>query len=60
LAGLGIIGLLQGSVSGALQSMASENTPLIVLVVGIVIVGIAALVGYVLDKQRSAREAIGG
>jgi len=60
LAGLGIIGLLQGSVSGALQSMASENTPLIVLVVGIVIVGIAALVGYVLDKQRSAREGIGG
>jgi len=25
-----------------------------------VIVGIAALVGYVLDKQRAARETLGG
>jgi len=60
LAVLGLIGLLQGSVPGALQSLASENTPLIILVAGIVIVGIAALVGYVLDKQRAARETLGG
>ena len=60
LAVLGLIGLLQGSVSGALKAMASENTPLIILVASIVIVGIAALVGYVRDKQRAAREAMGG
>ena len=60
LAVLGIIGLLQGSVTGALESLASENTPLIILVAGIVIVGIAAIVGYVLDKQRAARETLGG
>ncbi len=60
LAVLGIIGLLQGSVPGALESLASENTPLIILVAGIVIVGIAALVGHVLDKQRAARETLGG
>jgi len=59
LAALGLIGLLQGSVPGMLESLASENTPLIILVVGVVIVGIAALVGYVLDKQRAAREAMG-
>ena len=60
LAALGLIGLLQGSVPGALESLASENTPLIILVAGIVIVGIAALVGHVLDKQRAARETLGG
>ena len=60
LAVLGLIGLLQGSVPGALESLASENTPLIILVAGIVIVGIAALVGHVLDKQRAARETLGG
>ena len=60
LAVLGLIGLLQGSVPGALESLASENTPLIILVAGAVIVGIAALVGHVLDKQRAARETLGG
>ena len=59
-AALGLIGLLQGSVPGVLESLASENTPIILLVAGIVIVGIAGLVGYVLDKQRAAREAMGG
>jgi len=59
LAALGLIGLLQDSVPGVLESLASENTPLIILVAGVVIVGIAALVGYVLDKQRAAREAMG-
>jgi len=60
LAVLGLIALLQGSVPGMLHGIASESTPLILIVVGIVIVGIATLVGHVLDKQRSAREAIGG
>ena len=60
LAVLGLIALLQGSVPGMLHGIASESTPLILIVVGVVIVGIATLVGYVLDKQRSAREAIGG
>jgi hypothetical protein len=43
-----------------LSQLAGENVPLIIMVAAAVIVGIAALVGFVLDKNRAAREAAGG
>jgi hypothetical protein len=60
LAGLALIALLAGALPGALESVATGNTPLILIIGGVVVVGIAAMVGYVLDKQRSAREAMTG
>lgn len=60
LAGLALIALMAGAVPGVLEGVASGNMPLILIVAGIVVVGIAGLVGYVLDKQRMAREAYGG
>ncbi|MFO8014659.1 MAG: hypothetical protein R6X20_15280 [Phycisphaerae bacterium] len=60
LAGLALIALLAGAVPGLLESVASGNMPLILIIGGAVVVGIAAMVGYVLDKQRTAREAMTG
>lgn len=60
LTGLALIALLRGAVPGVLESVVDGNVPMILIVGGIVVVGIAAMVGYVLDKQRAAREAIGG
>ncbi len=57
---LGLIALLTGSLPGVLEGIAGGNTPLILIVSGVVVVGIAGLVGYVLDKQRATREALGG
>ena len=60
LTGLALIALLGGAVPGALESVASGNTPMILIIGGAVVVGVAAMVGYVLDKQRAAREAMTG
>jgi len=60
LAVLALVVLLAGGAPGVLARIAEGNTPLILIVSGAVVVGIAALVGYVLDKQRAAREALGG
>ncbi|MBL7139515.1 MAG: helix-turn-helix domain-containing protein [Planctomycetes bacterium] len=60
LAALALIVLLAGGGPGVLERVAQGSTPLILIVSGAVVVGIAALVGYVLDKQRVAREALGG
>ncbi len=57
---LAAVALLRGTVPGALEAVTSGNTPLILIAGGAVIIGISAMVGYVLDKQRAAREAIGG
>jgi len=43
-----------------LTQLAGESVPLIILVATAVVVGVAALVGYVMDKNRAAREAAGG
>jgi len=60
LASLALIVLLGGGAPGVLERVAQGSTPLILIVSGAVVVGIAALVGYVLDKQRATREALGG
>jgi len=60
LAGLALIALLAGAVPGTLKSVTSGNMPMILIIGGAVVVGIAAMVGYVLDKQRVAREAMIG
>jgi len=60
LVALAAIALLRGTVPGALEAVTSGNTPFILIISGAVVIGIASMVGYVLDKQRAAREAIGG
>jgi hypothetical protein len=60
LTGLALIALLAGAVPGVLESVAGGSMPLILIIGGAVVVGIAAMVGYVLDKQRMAREAMTG
>lgn len=60
LATLAVIALLREAVPGLLASAVDGNTPMILIIGGVVVVGIAAMVGYVLDKQRAAREAFGG
>ena len=60
LACFGVIAVMTGAVPGVLLTIGSESTPLVLLASGIVLTGAAAGIGYVLQKQRSAREAIGG
>lgn len=60
IAGMGVLAVIQGSMPSFLVAIGSESTPLILLVAGAVIVGLAAMVGYVLDRQRAAREAMSG
>jgi len=60
LAGLALLALLAGAVPGALKSVTDGNMPMLLIIGGAVVVGIAAMVGYVLDKQRATREALGG
>jgi uncharacterized integral membrane protein len=38
----------------------SENAPLVLMVMGAMLVGAAVLIGYFMEKQRAAREAVGG
>ncbi len=59
LAALALMAMLAGGAPGLVEAIADGNMPLILLVGGVVVVGIAAMVGYVLDKQRAAREALG-
>ena len=60
IAGLAIMATISGAVPQFLVAIGSDVAPLVVLVVGAVLTGIAALVGYVLGKQRAAREAAAG
>jgi len=60
LAGLALVALLAGAMPGVLEWVARDNTPAIVVFGGAAVVGIAALVGYLLDRQRAAREALTG
>jgi hypothetical protein len=54
-----IMALVSHTQPALLTQLAGENVPLIVLVATIVVVAIAALVGYIMDKNRAAREAAG-
>ena len=59
LACIGIIAVMMGYVTGLVRTLGSESAPLILLGVGAFAVVVAAGIGYVLQKQRAAREAIG-
>ena len=59
LAALGVMADMLGVVPGLVRTLGSESSPLILLGVVVVVVIAAAGVGYVLQKQRAAREAIG-
>jgi len=59
LAALGVMADILGVVPGLVRTLGSESAPVILLGVVVVLVIAAAGVGYVLQKQRAAREAIG-
>ena len=59
LAALGVMADMLGVVPGLVRTLGSESAPVILLGVVVVLVIAAAGVGYVLQKQRAAREAIG-
>jgi hypothetical protein len=50
---------MMGFVPGLVRTIGSESAPLILLGAGAFVVLVAAGIGYVLQKQRAAREAIG-
>ena len=59
LAVIGIMAVMMGFVPGLVRTIGSESAPLILLGAGAFVVLVAAGIGYVLQKQRAAREAIG-
>lgn len=59
LACIGIMAVMLGFVPGLVRTLGTESAPLILLGVGAFAVVVAAGIGYVLQKQRAAREAIG-
>jgi len=61
--GLAIIAttsFLSGGMPPWLVAMSKESTPLIIWIAVVVVAGIAAGIGFYLEKQRTAREALGG
>ena len=54
-----IMGLLARTQPSLVQTLAGENVSLMVFIAAVVVVVIAALVGFILDKNRAAREAAG-
>jgi hypothetical protein len=59
LAALGVMAGMVGFAPGLLRTLGSESVPLIILGVTAVLVIAAAGIGYIFQKQRAAREAIG-
>jgi len=57
---LAVMAAISGATFSFLVTLGSDSTPLILTVAGAVLVGAVALIGHVLDKQRAAREALGG
>jgi hypothetical protein len=57
---LAVIAAMAGAVPSLLTTLGSDSTPLLLVVCGVVLTVAAAGIGYVLQKQRVAREAIGG
>ena len=60
LACFGVMAVMAGAVPGFLVTIGSESTPLVLLAAGIILTGAAAGIGHILQKQRAAREALGG
>ena len=56
----GIMAMMQGAMPGILEKIGSGSTALVILGVGFVAVGIIFAIGFVLDKQRAARDSFGG
>ncbi|MCX5655184.1 MAG: helix-turn-helix domain-containing protein [Planctomycetota bacterium] len=56
---IGVMAVMLDAVPGLMRAIGSESVPLILLGVGIVVTLAAAGIGYFLQKQRAAREAIG-
>jgi len=59
LAALGVMADITGVLPGFVRTLGSESVPLILLGVVVVVIIAAAGIGYILQKQRAAREAIG-
>ena len=55
-----LMAVMTGAEPGFLKMIGSENAPLILMVTGAMLVGAAVLIGYFMEKQRAAREAILG
>ena len=55
-----LIAIMSGAMPLYVLSLGTGNTGLIVLAIGVAVVLISVGIGYVLDKQRTARESIGG
>ena len=55
-----IFALLTGARSSVVASVGGSSMGLAILVAGIGIVGIIFLIGHVMEKQRKARESVGG
>jgi excisionase family DNA binding protein len=60
LAVMALISMINNAVPEFLEGVAGGSMPVILLAVGVVVTGVAALVGYVMGKQRAQREAMGG
>jgi excisionase family DNA binding protein len=58
LAVLGAMAAITGAVPQFVVALGSESAPVMMVAVAVVIVGVAAGVGYVLGKQREKREAL--
>jgi excisionase family DNA binding protein len=56
----GTMAMMQGAMPGILERIGSGNTAVVILGVGFVAVGIIFAIGFVLDKQRAARDSFGG
>jgi hypothetical protein len=59
LAVVGIMAVMLGYLPGLVRTIGTESAPLILLGAGAFVIAVAAGIGYVLQKQRAAREAIG-
>ena len=55
-----LMAVMTGAEPGFLKMIGSENAPLVLMVMGAMLVGAAVLIGYFMEKQRAAREAIVG
>lgn len=59
-AAVGFMAAMTGGVPSFMEALVKGNTPMIVIGVTGVLIAIAAVVGFILGKQRAAREAMGG
>lgn len=56
----GIMALVHGALPGFLEQIGSGSTSVIILAVGFLAVIVLFAIGFVMDKQRAARDSFGG